>query len=80
MGSLECVAQSPMTYKPFDRVGMHKRGIRHHFHPGLHVFGCVRAKVVCSHVGMCRLHDKISERDNWEFENAALTRLEQQIC
>lgn len=42
-------------HKPFDWFCLHKCSICHHFHPWFHLFGCVSAKVVCPHVGMCCL-------------------------
>lgn len=43
------------SYKPFDWLWLHECSICHHFHPRFHLFGCVCAKVVRPHVGMCRL-------------------------
>jgi len=34
---------------------MDKSSICHNFHPGLHLFGCVTAEVICPHVGVSGL-------------------------
>lgn len=42
-------------FLPFDRLSVDKCSISHHFHPTLHFFGCVSAKVVRPHVWVCGL-------------------------
>lgn len=42
-------------HKPFDGLCLHECSVCHHFHPWFHLFGCVSAKIVRPHVGMCCL-------------------------
>lgn len=47
---------------------MNKCSVCHYFHPRLHLFGCVRAKIVCSHVGMrCLMYG--DRREEWCTKN-----------
>jgi len=52
-----------LNLEPFqllDGVRVHERCIGHHLHPGLHLFGCVSAEVVCAHIWVCRLEGVLS--------------------
>lgn len=49
------LGSSIWVYPPSDWLCVDQCCVRHHFHPGLHVFGRVCAEVVGPHVGVGRL-------------------------
>lgn len=42
-------------HQPSDWFSVNESSIRHDFHPGLHLFGCVSAEIICPHVGVSGL-------------------------
>lgn len=43
------------VFLPSDWLSVDHCRVRHNLHPGLHIFGCVSAEIVCAHVWMRRL-------------------------
>ncbi len=51
-----CVWACPCgVHRPSDWFSVDEGSIRHDFHPGLHLFGCVSAEIICPHVGVSGL-------------------------
>lgn len=46
-------------HQPSDWFSVDESGICHDFHPGLHLFGCVSAEIVCPHVWVSGLEVSI---------------------
>lgn len=54
--SIICVWAHPYgEHQPSDWFTVDEGSIRHDFHPGFHLFGCVGAEVICPHVGVSGL-------------------------